>query len=129
LIGQSIQATSMRARMLALAGEHELARQAADQAAALAERVHYPLGEAAVMEAQGMTAELPEALDLLRRGRTAWEQLGRPLDAARCDLLLGARSREQDPAASGQALEAAAAEYERLGVRHLAARARELMAA
>jgi hypothetical protein len=119
----------MRARMLALAGEHALARQTAEQAAALAERVHYPLGEAAVMEARGMTAELPEALDLLRRGRAAWERLGRPLDAARCELLLGTRSREHDPAVSGDALQAAATEYERLGVQHLAARARELMAA
>jgi class 3 adenylate cyclase/tetratricopeptide (TPR) repeat protein len=129
LIGQSIQATSMRALMLEMDGEHALATQAAEQAAALAERVHYPLGEAAALEARGMTGEPPEALDLLREGCAAWEQLGRPLDAARCELLLGERLREHDPAAASEALAAAAAAYERLGVNHLAARARDLMAA
>jgi class 3 adenylate cyclase/tetratricopeptide (TPR) repeat protein len=128
LIGQSIQATSVRALMLALAGEHALASQAAEQAAALAERVHYPLGEAAVLEARGMTGELPAALELLREACTAWEGLGRPLDAARCKLLLGQRSRAHDMAAADEALAQAAAAYERLGVSHLAARANELIA-
>jgi class 3 adenylate cyclase/tetratricopeptide (TPR) repeat protein len=128
LIGQSIQATSMRALMLVLIGEDALASEAAEQAATLAERVHYPLGEAAVLEARGMTGELPEALELLRRARAAWEQLGRPLDAARCELMLGQRLPETDPAAAS-ALTAAAAAYERLGVGHLAQRARELMPA
>ncbi len=127
LIGQSIQATSIRALLLALAGEDALARQAADHAGALAERVHYPLGEASVLEARGVTGELPEALESLDRGRAAWERLGRPLDAARCELLLGQRLRERDPPAAREALTAAAAEYERLGVKHLAARARELI--
>jgi tetratricopeptide (TPR) repeat protein len=129
LIGQSIQATSMRASMLALAGELAGARRAAEHAAALAERVHYPIGEAAVLEARGMTVDLPEALELLRRGHDAWQQLGRPLDAARCELLLGRRLRESDKLAADEALEAAAKAYERLEVEHLAARARELMAA
>ncbi|MDQ6810681.1 MAG: AAA family ATPase [Actinomycetota bacterium] len=129
LIGQSIQATSMRALMLAAAGETALAEQTAQQAAALGERIHYPLGEAAVLEARGMTHEVPEAFEMLRAGCSAWQQLGRPLDAARCELLLGQRLREHDPAASEEALAAAAAAYERLGVTHLAARARELMPA
>jgi class 3 adenylate cyclase/tetratricopeptide (TPR) repeat protein len=128
LVGQSIQATSMRALMLALLGEDALAEEAAEQAAELAGRVHYPLGEAAVLEARGMTAELPDALELLRQGHIAWAQLGRPLDAARCELLLGQRSRELDSAVSEEALTAAAAAYERLGVKHLATRARELLA-
>jgi class 3 adenylate cyclase/tetratricopeptide (TPR) repeat protein len=127
LIGQSIQATAMRAGMLAMAGEDALAGEAADQAAALAERVHYPLGEAAVLEARGMTSPLPEALELLEQASAAWAQLGRPLDAARCQLLGGQRAHEADPAAGGDALAAAAAAYERLGVEHLAARARHLM--
>ena len=128
LIGQSIQATAMRAVILALAGDDDLAAEAADQAATLAERVHYPLGEAAVLEARGMTSELPEALELLAQGRAAWTQLGRPLDSARCELLLGQRAQQADPGAGGEALAAAAAAYERLGVGHLARRARELMA-
>ena len=115
--------------MLAMAGEHALADEAAEQAAALAERVHYPLGEAAVLEARGMTSPLPEALGLLEQGSAAWAKLGRPLDAARCQLLGGQRAHEADPATGGDALAAAAAAYERLGVEHLAARARYLMGA
>ncbi|HEY4427772.1 MAG TPA: adenylate/guanylate cyclase domain-containing protein [Solirubrobacteraceae bacterium] len=127
LIGQSIQATAMRAVLLARAGEEELAAQVAAQAAASAERVHYPLGDAAVLEARGMTGELPDALELLVQGRAAWTQLGRPLDSARCELLLGERALEVDAAAGAEALRAAAAAYERLGIHHLAASARELM--
>ena len=128
LIGQSIQATAMRAEMLAMAGEDALAREAAERAAALAERIHYPLGEAAVLEAGGMTVEPPEALELLAEAGAAWSQLGRPLDAARCELLLGQRAERAEPGSGGEALAAAAEAYERLGVRHLAARARELIA-
>jgi hypothetical protein len=129
LIGQTVQATSMRAVMLALAGEHAQAGEAAERAAELAQRVHYPIGDAATLEARGMTSELAEALELLEGGRAAWEQLGRPLDAARCELLLGQRLREQDPAAAEVALAAATAACERLGVRHLAERGRQLLAA
>ncbi len=129
LVGQSIQATSMRALMLVLVGEHAHAQEVSERASDLAKRVHYPLGEAAVLEARGMTAELPDALELLRGGQTAWEQLGRPLDAARCELLLGQRSRGHDAAGAEEALAGAAAAYERLGVKHLAMRARDLMVA
>jgi hypothetical protein len=66
---------------------------------------------------------------MLRRGRAAWGKLGRPLDAARCELLLGQRLREGDDETASETLAAAAAAYERLGVNHLAARARELMPA
>ena len=75
-----------------------------------------------------MIGELPAALELLREACTAWEGLGRPLDAARCKLLLGQRSRAHDMAAADEALAQAAAAYERLGVSHLAARANELIA-
>jgi class 3 adenylate cyclase/tetratricopeptide (TPR) repeat protein len=129
LAGQAIQATSMRASMRVLAGENALAIQDAQQAADLAAHVHYPLAEAAALEARGATSELPGALELLSRGRLAWERLGRPLDAARCELLRGWRVRESDPTAARETLAAAAAAYERLGVKHLGARARELMAA
>ena len=78
------------------------------------------------LEAQGAVAELPEATELLRRASDAWAELGRPLDAARCDLLIGRRLREQDSAAGCDALRAAAEAYERLGVHHLAAGARTL---
>jgi hypothetical protein len=43
--------------------------------------------------------------------------------------MLGQRTCEADPAAADEALAAAAAAYERLGVKHLAERARQLMTA
>ena len=51
LIAQSIQATSARAVMLALAGRDAQAREAAEEAVRLAERLHYPIGRAAALEA------------------------------------------------------------------------------
>jgi tetratricopeptide (TPR) repeat protein len=126
LVAQSIQACAVRTVLLALAGEHERAGESAAQAVSLAERVRYPTGESAALEAQGAVAELPEATDLLRRASNAWGELGRPLDAARCDLLIGRRLRERDAAAGCDALHAAAEAYERLGVHHLAAGARTL---
>jgi tetratricopeptide (TPR) repeat protein len=126
LIAQSIQACAVRTVLLSLAGDRERANDSAAQAVSLAERVRYPTGEAAALEAQGAAAGMPEATELLRRGSDAWSELGRPLDAARCDLLIGRRLREQDPVAACDALRAAAAGYERLGVHHLADGARAL---
>jgi len=128
LIGQSIHATCLRALVLAQSTEPELALEAAERAASLSERIHYPLGEAAVLEARGVTGELPEALEQLQQARVAWQRLGRPLEAARCELALGRRLLESDADAACSALKDAAADYERLGVAHLAGRARELMA-
>jgi class 3 adenylate cyclase/tetratricopeptide (TPR) repeat protein len=129
LLGQSIQATSMHALLLAQAGDLARAREAAQRAAALAERIHDPVGGAAVLQARGMTSELPEAIELLGRGRTAWQQLGRPLEAARCEALLGERLLEQDRAAAEAALSGAASAYDRYGVEHLADRARQMFSA
>jgi tetratricopeptide (TPR) repeat protein len=128
LIGQSIHATCLRALVLAQSTEAELALEAAERAASLSERIHYPLGEAAVLEARGVTGELPDALEQLQQARVAWQRLGRPLEAARCELALGRRLLESDPDAACSALKDAATDYERLGVAHLAGRARELMA-
>ena len=76
-----------------------------------------------------MVGALPEALAELERAREAWQALGRPLEAARCELLFGQRLLESDRAAAALALERAASEYDELGVTHLAARARELAGA
>jgi tetratricopeptide (TPR) repeat protein len=129
LIAQSIQACAVRAVVLALAGERERARDSAAQAVSLTDRVGYPTGQAAVLEAQGAAGELAEAVSLLRRGADAWAELGRPLDAARCELLIGQRLREQEPAAAADALQAAAKSYETLGVHHLAQGARAMAGA
>jgi class 3 adenylate cyclase/tetratricopeptide (TPR) repeat protein len=129
LIVQSIQAGAARALLYSLAGLPEQASEAAENASEIAERVHYPVGQAAAREAAGVVGELPQALDDLREARAAWQRLQRPLEAARCELLLGQRLLEQDPGAAGASLERAASEYEALGVTHLAARARELAGA
>ncbi len=126
LIVQSIQANSARALLHGLAGRQEKGVEAARQAAELAERVHYPVGDAAAIEASGVVGPLPGAIADLQRARESWQSLKRPLEAARCELLLGQRQLEHDRAAGVASLERAATEYDELGVAHLAARAREL---
>ena len=91
--------------------------------------MHYPVGAAAAVEAAGIVGELPGALDDLDRAREAWRDLGRPLEAARCALLLGQRGIEHDRERALVALDQAAAEYDQLGVEHRAALARELAGA
>ncbi len=126
LIVQSIQAGSARAVLHSIAANAERAREAADEAVQTAERVHYPVGQAAALEAAGVVGALPDALEDLRGARGAWQRLQRPLEAARCELLLGQRLLEGDRAAGIASLQQAAAEYDELGVAHLAQRAREL---
>jgi tetratricopeptide (TPR) repeat protein len=129
LIAQSIQASSARAVTLSLAGKDDAAREAAEEAVELAERLHYPIGGAAAMEADGATAEPPEAIRCLREATARWEALGRPLDAARCQLLLGRALQREDPAGAAEVLAAVRETYQRLGILHQAQRARELAAA
>ncbi len=126
LIAQSIQANSAKALLFTLAAQHERASEAAQEAVEMAQRVPYPVGQAAAIEAAGVVGALPGALADLRRAREAWEEIRRPLDAARCELLLGQRLLESDRDAALESLERAAGEYEALGVAHLATRAREL---
>ena len=112
-----------------LSGRDEQGREAAKAAAELAERVPYPVGKAAAREAGGVVGPPAEAPVELQRAREAWQALQRPLDAARCELLLGQRLLESDPPAALRTLDRAAAEYDQLGVAHLAARARGLAGA
>ncbi len=125
LVAQSIEAISARAVTLVAADRREQARDAADEAGRLAERLRYPVGKAASIEACGASAEdAAEGARELGEAATAWLELGRPLDAARCDYLRGLRLRDADPEAARDALESAAADAERLGIRHLAKLAR-----
>jgi class 3 adenylate cyclase/tetratricopeptide (TPR) repeat protein len=126
LIAQSIQANSARALLYRLAGQHEKASEAAQEAVELSERVRYPVAEAAAIEAAGVVGPMPGAVANLKRAREAWQELGRPLEAARCGLLLGQRLLETDREGAILSLEKTASEYDELGVSHLAARAREL---
>jgi tetratricopeptide (TPR) repeat protein len=127
LIAQSIQATAARAVILTLAHRREAAAEAAQEAAELAERLHYPIGRAAALEARGVsTADPREGVSLLREAAQAWTELDRPLEAARSRLLAGQTLVGIDPAEGRRLLGEAADEIERLGVRHLSERAREL---
>ena len=63
---------------------------------------------------------------MLREARELWHGLDRPLDAAACDLLIGTVLRDAEPGTSAAALETAAEAFERLGVAHMAERAKSL---
>ncbi len=127
LVAQSIEAISARAVVLALSGKVDAAEEAAEEAERLAGRLRYPVGKAASLGARGLTEADPKAAAAaLVEAREAWLELGRPLDAARCDYLLGRRLLEVDPAAAREALERAADAADELGVEHLAERARSL---
>jgi hypothetical protein len=127
LVAQSVEASSARAITLALAGRPDAAREAAEEASRLAERLRYPVGKAASLEAHGASAARPEeAAEALGAAREAWIALGRPLDATRCDYLRGRLLLESDPASAREALEAAAEGAVTHGVDHLATLARGL---
>jgi class 3 adenylate cyclase/predicted ATPase len=129
LIAQSIQATASRAVILALGQRREAAAEAAREAAELAERLHYPIGRAAALEARGVCAGDPrEGAELLDEAARAWTELDRPLEAARSRLLAGQRLMEVEPSEGRRLLEEAAEEIDRLGVHHLSERARTLAA-
>jgi class 3 adenylate cyclase/tetratricopeptide (TPR) repeat protein len=129
LIAQSIQATGMRAVILALGERPDDAREAAEEAAELAESLHYPVGNAAALEARGMAEESPvDGAALLVDAAMAWDALDRPLESARSRLLAGRVLLAVEPGRGRELLEEAAVETERLGVPHLAQRARALAA-
>src|SRR5205085_3669779 len=98
LVAQSIQATAARSVNLALLGKREQARELADEAARLAERLPYPVGRAAALQASGVCATGADAAAAaLGEARTLWGGLGRPLDAAWCDVLLARVARDERP--------------------------------
>jgi hypothetical protein len=108
-----------------MAGRADAAREAAEEAERLADRLRYPVGKAASLEARGAAAEDPtEGAAALSEARAAWEALGRPLDAARCEYLRGHILRDSSPDEARQALENAAENADRYGVHHLAELAR-----
>jgi class 3 adenylate cyclase/tetratricopeptide (TPR) repeat protein len=129
LIAQSVEAISARAVALALAGRTEQAQAAAEEAERLADRLHYPVGQAARAEAAGAAADgLESGSEEMEQARERWRELGRPLDAARCLLVRGHLMARGDAEGATEVLEAAAAEFEQHGVPGLSARSRELIA-
>ncbi len=130
LAAQSVQATATRAVVLALGERWDAAQESAAEAEGLAERLHYPIGKAAALEARGASdADPTTGARLLVEAEDAWTLLERPLEAARCRLLAGFRLRDSDPERAAELLASSAEECERLGVEHLAERARALVPA
>ncbi len=128
LIAQSIEAMSARAITLKISGKGEQAREAAEEAGHLAERLHYPVGAAASLEALATTISDTEVCRAkMQEARDLWQGLGRPLDVAICDLLLGHLLAHAEAPDANELLDKAAAEFERLGVDHLARWARALV--
>src|SRR5262249_34279559 len=117
LIVQSIQATAARTRLLAAANDPR-AGEAADVAEAAAANVPYPVGEAAATEARGIASAGEQAREQLERARDAWRALERPLDVARCEMLLAERLLQGDGTVAVAALERVAADYDALGISH-----------
>jgi hypothetical protein len=125
LIAQSIQATGARAVILALAHRPQAAQEAAAMASQMAERLHYPVGRAAALEARGVADEDPVAgAALLAEAEDAWRALDRPLEATRARLLAGQVLLGHDDERARELLEQAATQSEELGVPHLAEKAR-----
>ena len=121
LIAQSIEAMSARAITLVIAGKKDQGRETAEEASHLADRLHYPVGSAAALMAMGTTECNPEeASRMMREAKELWEGIGRPLDAAVSDLLLGHALTDCEQDGGREVLDRAAAEFERLGVAHLA---------
>jgi hypothetical protein len=113
---------------LALVGKREQARGFADEAGRLAERLPYPVGRAAALEATGICADdVDDAIASLGESREMWSALGRPLDAAWCDVLTGRACGDERPDVAREALARAAAAFDALGVAHLAEQARSLV--
>jgi class 3 adenylate cyclase/predicted ATPase len=125
LIAQSIQAIASRAEAYAMSGRDAQAREAAEEAVELAERLHYPVGSAAALQADGYTSG---DLDKLRQARRAWLDIGRPLDAARVRLMAGRLARQSGSDKANKLLEEAAQDFDKLSVPQMAQHARELLA-
>jgi class 3 adenylate cyclase/tetratricopeptide (TPR) repeat protein len=125
LIAQSIQATGARAVILALAHRSQAAKEAAAMASQMAERLHYPVGRAAALEARGVAEDDPVAgAELLAEAEEAWRALDRPLEATRAHLLAGQLLLGHDDERARELLDEAAEQSEELGVPHLAEKAR-----
>jgi tetratricopeptide (TPR) repeat protein len=128
LVAQSIQATAARAVTLALDGKRDQARALADEAARLSERLPYAVGRAASLEATGLCADdVDGAVTALDEARDLWTTLGRPLDAAWCDVLVARVSIDERPDRARQARARAAAAFDALGVAHMAEHVRSLV--
>ena len=129
LAPQSVQAYGALALVGYLADRPEVTIDSAELAQRASARVHDPAAEASALEAMGLVAELPQATERLEDAKAIWQRLGRPLEVARCEMLLGRRLLEQPGRAGADALVRAAALFDDVGVAHLADLARALAVA
>jgi class 3 adenylate cyclase/tetratricopeptide (TPR) repeat protein len=83
---QQVQTASALALTLKLAGDEPAASAAAARTADLAAALPYPVAVAAAREAEGIAGTGGAAA--IAHARDLWRELGRPLDATRCDALL-----------------------------------------
>jgi class 3 adenylate cyclase/tetratricopeptide (TPR) repeat protein len=125
LLPQSVRAHASLAIVLAESGNREDAGAAAERAQSLAAAVNEPAGTAAACEALAAVAEPPGGLDGLQEARSRWDRLGRPLELARCELLLGRHMLAGGDPVGGEVIAGAAAMFEQIGIAHLATKAGE----
>ena len=83
---QQVQTASALALTHKLAGDGPAASAAAARTSELAASLPYPVALAAAREAEGVAGAGGAAA--ITEARALWHDLGRPLDAARCDALL-----------------------------------------
>ena len=107
LVAQSVEAISARALTLMQAGRTEAATEAAEEASRLAERLRYPVGKAAASRPRApSTPTMKPGRCSWPRRASAWLELGRPLDAARCEYIRGlVLAHDGEDAAAAEALE------------------------
>ena len=118
-----------RAIALAMAGKVEQAREAAEEAGHLAERLHYPVGErCGACRRWPRPPRTREVQSMMpRRGSCGAASAGRWTRRSR-DLLMATLLAHARSGARSEALERAESEFERLGVEHLAGWARKVRA-
>lgn len=124
---QGAEASAQLTLVRMLAGSGGAADEAALQCQRLAAHWHDPVSRACGLEAEGMTAlmereDSPE-LELAQR---RWEELQRPLDAARCMAVRAIALQQRGHPRAHELSEQAAQRLAGLGVGHLAERWREL---
>lgn len=119
---QAAEACAALALVALRAGRAEDAAQAARRAQRIAAHTHGPVAAAAALEAGGLASATEQGARDLAAALECWEDLGRPVDAARCKAEIAERLGGSDPARARVAAEEAALRFEELGVRHLAER-------
>lgn len=116
------------------AGNRDAARRASDELSEIAHRLDVKILHAMALQGRGSVAlagrDPSAALGALRESWSLWRELGMPYEAARARLLIALTCRAiGDEDAANVELDAACAEFVRLGAEHDLARARDLFAA